>query len=296
MMRRLRQAALLCGLATLAAPADDLIGRPTTSTIAAGETLLDLARRYDLGFAEIVAANPLLDPWLPPSDSSVLLPTQHILPAGPRNGILINLAELRLYYFPADQSAALSYPLGIGREGWQTPLGTTRIARKRAHPGWSPTATERAEDADLPQWVPPGPDNPMGEYALYLQWPGYAIHGTNRPYSIGRRDSHGCIRLYPEDIAALYALVPTGASVTVVDQPAKAGWMNAELFLEIHPGQAGADALEAGERPPATSSPALEGWLRVLAGTEADRINWDTVRLTVQQQRGIPVQITSAHH
>ncbi|MDR3415923.1 MAG: L,D-transpeptidase family protein [Nevskia sp.] len=275
------------------AVAEGLTGRPASYTVQPGDTLLDVARRFDVGYAGIRAANPQFDPWVPPVDEPLLLPTQHIVPAGAVKGILINVAELRLYYFMPDGSAVLSFPLGIGREGWQTPLGGTRVARKVVHPVWVPTPSERTENPDLPASVAPGPDNPMGDYALYLARRGYAIHGTNRPFSIGRRDSHGCIRLYPEDIARLYALAGVGTPVTVVDQPVKLGWQDGELYLEVHAGQAGADALEQGLEPPSPAQDVVDAMVRGAAGAEVERVNWDTVHLTAQQMRGMPVQVTA---
>lgn len=286
-------AAALGLLLALPARAEDLVGRASTYTIQPGDTLLDVARRFDLGFADIRAANPGVDPWMPQAGEGVMVPAEHVLPDAPRSGIVINLAELRLYFFPPDGAAPLSFPIGIGREGWQTPEGRTRIALKAIHPAWVPTASEHAENPDLPAAVPPGPDNPMGEYALYLGWRGYAIHGTNRPYSIGRRDSHGCIRLYPEDIARLYAQADVGTPVTVVDQPYKAGWSGGELYLEVHPGQAGADALEAARAPEPAAAEQIDARLAALAGAEAARINWDTVHLAERQMRGVPVQVSS---
>lgn len=273
--------------------ADDLMGKTSTYSVQRGDTLLDIARRFDLGFAELMAANPGVDPWLPPPDTSLLVPGQHVLPAAQRTGIVINLAELRLYFYPQDESETRSFPIGVGRAGWRTPEGRTRVDMKAIHPVWVPTPSERAENPDLPLSVPAGPDNPMGDYVLYLGWRGYAIHGTNRPYSIGRRDSHGCIRLYPEDIAWLFARVGVGTPVTVVDQRLKAGWSGGELFLEVHSGQAGADALESGQTPEPIAESEVEASLTAVAGSEAARINWETVYITVQQMRGVPVQVTS---
>src|SRR5690606_29607209 len=154
-------------------------------------------------------------------------------PDAPRDGIVVNLAELRFYYFRRKgEPRFLTRPIGIGREGFTTPLGQTTVVRKAKDPVWRPTAATRADRPDLPAAVPPGPDNPMGAYALYLGWPTYAMHGTNQPWGVGRRVSRGCIRLYPEDIEALYPLVPVGTRVTVVDQPLKVGWHMGELYLE----------------------------------------------------------------
>jgi L,D-transpeptidase ErfK/SrfK len=185
-----------------------------------------------------------------------------------------------------------SFPVGIGGEGKETPLGTTRIESKRPHPAWYPTASERAEDPDLPEVVKAGADNPMGDYALYLGWRGYAIHGTNRQYSIGRRDSHGCIRLYPEDIARLYAELPVGTPVTVVDQRVKLGWSGGELYVEVHPTQDEVDLIESGKELPPETAPEIDERALAAAGAAAGRIDWYALHLAAQRRAGVPVLIT----
>jgi L,D-transpeptidase ErfK/SrfK len=267
-----------------------LIGIPTLVTTREEDTLLDLARTYDVGYVEMRAANPGIDPWLPGADRQVTVPTQHVLPEGPRRGIVINLAELRLYYFP-QKGEPRSFPIGIGGEGKETPPGQTTIVAKRPHPVWIPTASEHAENPDLPKSVPAGPDNPMGDFALYLGWRGYAVHGTNKPYSIGRRDSHGCIRLYPEDIAWLYQAVGVGTPVTIVDQPVKTAWSAGELYLEIHPTQQDADAIEEGGAPHSLPVDADDLVLKA-AGGDAGRLDWYGIHLAELRRDGIAVQVT----
>lgn len=269
----------------------DLIDIPTFVVTRTQDTLLDIARSYDVGYVEIRAANPGVDPWLPGTGKTIAVPTQHILPDAPRRGIVINLPELRLYYFPADGGMPRSFPIGIGGEGMETPVGHTEIIRKQLHPVWIPTRAEREEDSDLPARVDPGPDNPMGDQALYLGWAGYAIHGTNRPYSIGRRDSHGCIRLYPEDILALYKMVRIGTPVMVVNQPAKAGWSGDELYLEVHPSQSDADAIEAGGTP-APGAVDADELVAVAAGTKEGQLDWYAIHLAEERRDGLPVQVT----
>lgn len=273
-----------------AAP-EALIGADSIHVVQPSDTLLDVARNADVGYVAIRAANPGVDPWLPEAGRTLRLPTRHLLPDAPRRGIVINLPELRLYYFPPS-GAVQSYPIGIGGEGKETPVGTSWVEAKRTHPIWYPTATERADEPDLPEMVPPGPDNPMGDYAIYLSRKGYAIHGSNRPYSIGRRDSNGCIRLYPEDIARLFAAVPLGARVTVVDQPVKLGWSQGELYLEIHPTQREADLIEGGAEIPPESAPAVDDLVLAAAGSARGRIDWYAVDLAAQQRNGMPVRIT----
>lgn len=207
------------------------------------DTLPDIARRYDVGFRELRLANPGVDTWLPGETTEILIPTRFVLPAAPRKGIVLNLAEMRLYYYPkprrGEPAKVLTFPVSIGREGWSTPVGATRIAAKQAKPIWYPPKSVREEHAadgeELPTAVPPGPDNPLGEFALRLGLPGYLIHGTNRPYGIGMEVTHGCIRLYPEDVEQLFHAVPVGTPVTIVDQPFKLGWQADMLYLEIHP-------------------------------------------------------------
>jgi len=274
-----------------AAPLPQLIGVPTRYLTREEDTLLDVARAYDVGYVEMRAANPGVYPWLPGKGRELIVPTQHLLPAAPPRGIVINLAELRLYYFPS-KGEPRSFPLGIGGEGKETPVGRTQIAAKRPHPVWVPTRSEHEENPDLPQSVAPGPDNPMGEYALYLSWSGYAVHGTNKPYSIGRRDSHGCIRMYPEDIEWLYQTVAIGTPVTVVDQPAKAGWSGGELYLEVHPTQQDADALEEKGAPQSTLAADADDLVEKAAGLDAGRLDWYAIHLAEIRRDGIPVQVT----
>ncbi|GGF19831.1 hypothetical protein GCM10011611_27270 [Aliidongia dinghuensis] len=272
---------------------DDVIGIPAVYRTRSSDTLLDIARTYDLGYVEIRAANPGVDPWLPGEGTPIVLPTWHVLPDAPHRGLVINLPELRIYYFPPGD-APVSFPIGIGGEGKETPVGQTRIAAKRTHPTWVPTASEHAEEPDLPAVVGPGPDNPMGDYALYLGWSGYAIHGSNKPYSIGRRDSHGCIRLYPEDIERLYRSIAVGVPVTVVNQQAKVGWSGNELYLEVHPTQSDADALETTGAPRSTTPVDADDLVRRKAGFELERVDWTVVHEAEARRDGVPVQVTRA--
>jgi L,D-transpeptidase ErfK/SrfK len=220
----------------------DVIGRLRYTTIQGEETLLDIARAYDLGYDELLAANPGVDPWTPPVGQRVLLPTAHVLPDAPREGIVINLAARRLFYFPkaatGQPRTVVTHPVGIGREGWATPLGKTKIASKQAAPSWNVPVSIRREHAakgdPLPAVVPPGPDNPLGTHALRLGWPSILIHGTSKPAGIGMRVSHGCMQLYPEDIAPLFDAVPVGTPVVVVDQPYLVGRGPSGLVLEAH--------------------------------------------------------------
>jgi L,D-transpeptidase ErfK/SrfK len=294
-MKRFLGLAMTAVLVTEAEPCSarraDVIGAPASYVTREEDTLLDIAKDRDLGYVEIRAANPGIDPWLPGAGRTVILPSQHVLPDAPRRGIVINLAELRLYYYPL-HGEPQTFPIGIGGEGKETPVGRTVVADKRAHPVWIPTKSEHEENPDLPASVGPGPDNPMGDYALYLGWKGYAMHGTNKPYSIGRRDSHGCIRLFPDDIAWLYRAVAPQTPVAVVDQPAKVGWIDDELYLEVHPTQADADALEAEGAPRSTEAIDADDLVVKAAGGDAPRLDWYTIHLAETRRDGIPVQIT----
>lgn len=202
-----------------------------------GDTLLDIARDLNLGYNQVVAANPGVDPWVPPKDSLVLVPTAVVLPRERSDSaIVVNLAEMRLYYFfsSGGHDYFLTAPIGIGTEGFLTQLGTYKIKSKTPNPTWVVPASIRKENPDLPAEVPPGPDNPLGDYAFRLSERQYAIHGTNKPWGIGRRVSHGCIRMYPEDVAELYALVPVGTAVHVIYEPLKVGWAHEKCWMQIY--------------------------------------------------------------
>jgi L,D-transpeptidase ErfK/SrfK len=220
-----------------------VIGRTHYVSARASDTLLDIARRFDLGYWEIVLANPGVDIWLPGKGTRVLIPRRFILPDTPRKGIVVNIPEMRLYYYPPPATDGtrhvITHPVGIGRRDWSTPLGVTHITDKIPDPAWYPPASIRAAASrkgnKLPAVIPPGPENPLGQYALILDIPGYLIHGTNRPAGVGMRVSHGCMRLYPEDIKSLFARVRRGMPVRMVNEPYSVAWSNGELFLHWQP-------------------------------------------------------------
>jgi len=266
-------------------------GESQTYRVRGKSTLLDVARHYDLGYVEVVAANPDVDPWLPGGGTRVLLPDLHLPPSGDHDGIVINLGDMRLYVFAAGRLAR-SYPIGIGREGLSTPLGRTTIVRKIMNPTWRPTSRMRREDPTLPAEVAAGPDNPMGTRALYLGFAPYAIHGTNRPFAVGRRVSSGCLRLYSRDIEELYDRVEVGTKVVIVDEPVKLGWMDGELFMEAHPTQQQALALEAGKPIASELTPAIAAKVKTAAKEHAARIDWDRVERIAAERRGLAVRIT----
>jgi len=222
---------------------DDVVGKVQIISAEYEDTLSDIARRFNLGYEEIVSANPDVDPWLPGEGTRIVIPTQFVLPDAPREGIVINLAAMRLFYYPPAKDGELqrviTHPVGIGRLNWKTPEGVTRITVKDENPVWIPTPSIHREYArngePLPKVVPPGPDNPMGTHVLRLGWPAYAIHGTNKPPSIGLRGSFGCIRMYPEDIVGIFNAVSVGIPVRVVNQPRLFGWRGDELYFQAYP-------------------------------------------------------------
>ena len=224
-------------------PVDDVVGIVQIIRARDEDTLSDIARRFNVGYEEMVSANPGVDPWLPKAGTEVVVPTEFVLPDTKRQGIVINLAAMRLFYFPkikpGEPQKVITHPIGIGRVGWRTPGGTTKIVSKTEAPAWTPTPAirkEHAADGDpLPKVVPPGPDNPLGTHLLKLGWPEYAIHGTDKPPSIGLRGTHGCLRLDPEDIVGIYDAVPVGTPVTVVNQPFLVGWRGDTLVMQAYP-------------------------------------------------------------
>ena len=220
----------------------DVIGELQYTRAKANDTLLDIARRFDVGFNAIKAANPDVDPWIPGRGTRVLVPSRHILPSGPREGIVINLAEMRLYHYNTEPEEGpplvTTFPISIGREGWATPTGLYKVTKRLRNPSWTvPESIKkewRASGRPVREIVPPGPDNPLGKYAMTLDAPGYLIHGTNRPYSIGMKVSHGCVRLYPEDIELLINRTAKDTPVRIVNESLKYGVDNGLFYMEIH--------------------------------------------------------------
>lgn len=265
----------------------DVAGAISYYRVKKNDNLSEIARHFDIGIVELLTANPGVNARSLWAGAILTIVTMHVLPVS-RQGIVLNLSELRLFYFP-DARHVMTFPVGIGREGWNTPLGSTRIIKKREHPTWTPPDSIRVESPHLPKVVPAGPDNPLGQYALTLAMPGYAIHGTNRPYSVGKRSSHGCIRLYPEDIAVLFNAVQTDTSVAIIDTPYKLGWQGNNLLLEITPTQQQADAIEQYQEPHPINLPEVDDAIKQLG--EATDINWKTVDQTTSQRNGIPTII-----
>jgi L,D-transpeptidase ErfK/SrfK len=221
----------------------DVIGAISTVTARGEDTLLDIARRHGLGYEDIVRANPGVNVWVPGNGTEIILPTRFVLPRGPREGVVLNLAEYRLYYYPkvrdGETAYVMTYPISIGRMDWETPLGKTSVVSKVRNPSWyvpqSVLDEHAADGRPLSRIVPPGPDNPLGEYAMRLGLPGYLIHGTNRPAGVGMRVTHGCVRMFPEDIEYLFGKIDVSTAVRIINEPVKMGWEGNQLVIEVHP-------------------------------------------------------------
>lgn len=273
------------------APDQTLVGETGSYVTRSEDTLLDVARRNDLGYGQLMVVNRNIDPWLPGADRKVTLPGAYLLPPGPREGIVIDLAAHRLFYFPPGGTVE-TYPIGIGAEAGMTPRGTTKIVAKVINPVWYPPKSIRKERPELPGKVPPGPDNPLGKYVLKLGWPSYLIHDTNKPYGVGRNVSHGCIHLYPEDIKKLFAEVRVGTPVRVVDDPIHLDWVDGELYLALPPSHSQVDEMDENQPVTPQVPPDLQARITAAAGDEADRIDWDKVGQAGEMRTGVPVRIT----
>jgi len=281
---------------------DQVVGEVQITQATQQDTLADIARRFSVGYNEIHRANPGVDMWVPGAGRRVVVPTQFIVPDAPHMGIVVNIAEMRLYYFPPrsdeGQEIIYTYPIGIGRMNWKTPSGVTTVVRKVVNPVWRPPADileEHREEGDpLPAEIRPGPDDPMGTRALYLGWPEYAIHGTNKPVGVGMRVSHGCMHLYPEDILQLYNMVALGTPVRVVNQPFVFGWHRGDLYLQAF------GPLEGDQRDWQTATREL---LEQAMGPDIqkqlqehnEQVRWDLVLELARDPQGIPVAITDSN-
>ena len=271
-------------------PSPDLVGKLSFRDTTKDDTLIDLAPALGVGYTELLAANPGIDPWLP-GETRLAVPGARILPSGKREGIVVNLGDLHLYWF-AKGAPPRAFPIGIAKDGYSTPIGVTSVKAKREKPPWVPGESAHRDHPELPAVIPPGPDNPLGEYALYLGWPSYLIHGTNDARGVGRHSSRGCIRLYPADIAELFAEVPIGTPVRVVHEPVKLGWVGGELFLEVNPGEDESLELDETGKIAAPAKLDLRALVLRAAGKQAARIDWQMVEKAAQRRIGIPAQIT----
>lgn len=282
-------------------PGQSVVGGVQVVTAGKDDTLTDIARRFNVGYEEVLRANPKLDPWLPGAGHEVVLPTQFVLPDAPYTGVVINIAAMRVYYFPpvkrGERVVVLTHPIGIGKVGWKTPEGVTKIVRRQKDPTWRVPVSVLKEHHDngddLDPVIGPGPENPLGKYAFYLQWPSYLIHGTNKPAGVGLRSSHGCIRLYPEDIEQFFNMIPLGTEVRVVNQPFLFGRANGQLYLQP------LDVLEddtrdwtKAQRKLLTKS--LAASLQQDLKAHHQQIDWDRVAALTHDPRGIPVPVSTA--
>jgi L,D-transpeptidase ErfK/SrfK len=276
---------------TLATPDDLVVGEDQTIETVYEDTLYDLARKYSLGSEELIRVNPGVDPWIPGAGKKITIPGRHILPPGPREGIVVNLPEHRLYYFPkakrGQPTVVITYPVSIGKMDWRTPLGLTHVIAKEKNPVWYPPESVRKEHLEagdpLPPFVPSGPDNPLGLFAMRLAAGKgtYLIHGTNNPIAVGLAVTHGCIRMYPDDVAALYPLIPVGTSVRLINEPIKVAWVDGELLLEAHPP---VDAQGQSFEP---NIDQFEQLLQAALGDTTVAIHWDYAREVLQKADGV---------
>jgi L,D-transpeptidase ErfK/SrfK len=277
-------------------PDTDVIGQVRVIYATKDDTLVDIARQHGLGYDEIVHANPGVDRWALGDGTPIVLPTRFILPDTPREGLVLNIAEMRLYYYPkanaGEERVVVTYPVSIGRMDWKTPLGLTRVVAKDVDPPWRPPASIKAEHAAegdiLPDVVPGGPDNPLGRFAMRLGVPGYLIHGTNKPYGIGMRVTHGCVRMYPEDIERLFGMAPVGTPVRIIDQPVKVGRLNGVLFLESH------EPLEEDNIPIKVTLEQARQAVIAKTGPDMPGVDQPALEVAVEQLSGIPVSISTS--
>ncbi len=266
----------------------DIVGHIQFYKTKNDETLIDISRSNNLAFPEVMSANQGVDdPWTIKNETHILLPNRHLLPNVNREGIVVNKGDLRLYYF-SKENKVYTFPIGIGRGDWETPIGKARVTGKKKYPYWTVPKSILEEEPHWPKVVKPGPKNPLGSRAIYLSMPGYLLHGTNKPWGVGMKVSHGCIRLYPEGIEKLYDLVSTGEVVQIIDQPVKSGWEKNTLFLEVHSmhpyGLENSVLIENNLRllPEATAS------LQLTAGHHIAKIDWKRVVDIVRKASGIP--------
>ncbi len=280
---------------SLPSTAIDVVGGLVRVEAEFEDTFISLGQRHGLGYEELLAANPGVDPWLPGAGTPVVLPSLFVLPNAPREGIVLNLAEMRLYFFANGQNGQAwvqTFPISVGRIDADTPTGRTEVVDKVRDPTWYPPASIIAEHAErgdeLPRIVPPGEDNPLGRFAMQLGIPGYLIHGTNKPAGIGMRVTHGCIRLLPGDIETLFDKVPRGTPVHIVNQPYKLGWVGDTLFLEVHrPFEDDHTHVERG------MTAIVELYVRATAERKAT-VDWNLVERAYELGHGVPVPIGGA--
>ncbi len=269
----------------------DVIGEIRHTRTRDTDNLYGLARNVNLGIVETLVANPHIDDlWMPGDGTKLTLPTEYILPPV-REGIVVNLPELRLYFFKGN--TVYTYPVGIGKEGFGSPVGQSRIVRMRKDPVWIVPASIRAEKPELPARVEPGPDNPLGAYAMNTGWNSVVIHGTNTPNGVGLRSSHGCMRMYPEDIEELFSMVKVGTKVTFLDMPYKLGWRGRELFLEVTPTQDQLDTIVQQATVDNPDMPEVRAAVAAEAGKHGVEIDWYAVDTAIKERNSLPLVIAA---
>jgi L,D-transpeptidase ErfK/SrfK len=276
---------------TLAKPDDTVVGHDESVVTVYSDTLYDLARKFSLGSEEMIRVNPGVDPWLPGAGKTLVVPNTHILPPGPHEGIVVNLPEHRLYYYPkpkrGEPQQVITYPVSIGKMDWRTPLGLTHVIQKQKDPIWFPPESVRKEHAaagdPIPAKVLPGPANPLGAYAMRLAAGNgtYLIHGTNNPIAVGLAVTHGCIRMYPDDVAALFPLIPVGTEVRLINEPLKVAWVDGELLLEAHP------PVDAEGQSFEPNLDQFSDLLQKAVGDNPVAIHWDYAREVLQKADGV---------
>ena len=252
-----------------------------TRVVQRGESLIEIARQHNVGFNAIAAANPGLDAFVPTPGATLTIPTAFILPRTAAPGvILVNVSEMRLYLVAASGAAPITYPIGIGMDDWKTPVGSFTVVAKTTNPTWFPPASIRRENPELPAAVPPGEDNPLGSHSMRLSWGSILIHGTDQPYAVGRKASHGCVRLYPEDIPRLFAVVPLKTRVDMVREPLKVGLRRGRVYVEVH------------DDPDARVDLAAEAKRLLAARGVAPRVDDRKLKAALEERRGIPVDVS----
>jgi len=258
-----------------------VIGAPTTYSVKNNDTMLDIARRNGLGYNEMNLVYPAMDPWVPPNKKNLIVPTFWVLPPNQHEQLVINLPELRLYYFDRSSGTVQTYPIGIGDEGWESPLGSFHIVEKRPNPSWYIPLSLQAKYGMAV--MPPGPENPLGEYMMKFSAGAYGVHGTAMPWGVGRLVSHGCIRCYPEHIKLLYPQVSIGTKLEIIYEPIKFGMKGGQVFVEAHP--------DVYRRIPDYHSYAMQ---KLAQNPNAPKVDERLYWVAVSLQSGVPMNVTKA--
>ncbi len=283
-----------CPAATfyLPPPNEQVIGETQIITTKENDTLRQIAHDHAVGYNALVAANPSIEKAPLTAGMNITIPNQYILPNAPYEGIVINLPEMRLYYYPPPQAGhkavVSTYAIGIGKEGYSLPPGISRITSKTVNPTWTVPKSVLDEFSEngttYPEEIAPGPSNPLGKYAMRLGRTSYLIHSTNQPYSIGMRISHGCIRMYPEDIEMLFPMIPIGTVVRIIHQPVKSGWLGNALYVESH------SALQGAEKPNDTPDDTMSSFIS-MPDLELDKVTRAAIQKVRTENLGLPIRV-----